>query len=205
MIPQLPERLIPFQKIPYSLTQYSIHSGDVASKKSNYIILLLLILFSYHLEYVHVWKATVCPKDQCLTTWDKGMRNMSACELTPLHKACISCPSISNTLILLSEHNRTCSNSMKDKPLNFRFDFFFVEMILWDVIFIDGSMGLPICQTESFWPQNLERSTVTESKLSDQKKPKIQMQKLTEVMSRTFSLPKMERGQCWTRKEQYNK
>lgn len=118
---------------------------------------------------------------------------MSACELTPLHKACISCPSISNTLILLSEHNRTCSNSMKDKPLNFRFDFFFVEMILWDVIFIDGSMGLPICQIESFWPQNLERSTVTESKLSDQKKPKIQMQNLTEVMSRMFSLPKMER------------
>lgn len=36
------------------------------------------------------------------------------------------------------------------------------------------------------------------------KKPKIQMQNLTEVMSRMFSLPKMERGQCWTRKEQYN-
>lgn len=138
-------------------------------KKSNYTILLLLILFSYYLEYVHVWKAAVCPKDQCLTTWDKAMKNMHACKLTPLHKASISFPSISNTLILLSEHNRTCSNSMKDKPLNFRFDFFFVEMVLWGVIFIDGSLGLPICQIESFWPQNLERSTVTESKLSDQK------------------------------------
>lgn len=36
-----------------------------------------------------------------------------------LHKASISFSSIPSTLILLSEHNKTCSNSMKDKPLIF--------------------------------------------------------------------------------------
>lgn len=126
-------------------------------------------------------------KNQCLTTWDKAMRNTHAYELTPLHKAHISFSSTSSALILVSEHNRTRNNSMKDKPLLLGLTSLW--MALW---------GFQSVRQNPFWPQSLERTTATESVLLDEKKSlECKIHNFTGVMSRTLSLPEMKRGQCW--------
>lgn len=150
-------------------------------------VLLLPILFSYYLRNINVSKTTICRKNQCLTTWDKAMRNTHACELTPLHKAHISFSSTSSALILVSEHNRTRNNSMKDKPLLLGLTSLW--MALW---------GFQSVRQNPFWPQSLERTTATESALLDEKKSlECKIHNFTGVMSGTFSLPEMKRGQCW--------